>query len=431
MGHLVGKDVYKALGRKVDGLTLRAPWNEQLHAILKALYTEEEADLVVAMPYGLATVERLERVTAWPRARLERVLEQLCEKGLVFDLAIGGETRYFPSPMAIGIFELTMMRTGEGLDLAGWARLFAEYFETGEIWRANAGGASQLQLMRTLPHEEALEEDCVEVLDWERARAFVDMHDRFAVGLCSCRHEKTHLGTKACDVPLETCLSMGRSAEYLVRRKFARPVERAEVLDHLAAARDLGLVFNADNVKRSPSFICCCCGCCCNVLLGISRFGYPHVVMTSSFIARPDLGRCEGCGKCKKACPIGAIALVRQEAGGNGRKAHPVVDEGICLGCGVCALRCPTGALKLQARAQRVLTPETTFERVILQCLEAGTLQNQLFDDPSRITHRFLRAFVGGVLRLPPVKRALLSKALRSRFLAALRAGAGDAAEAV
>lgn len=74
---------------------------------------------------------------------------------------------------------------------------------------------------------------------------------------------------------------------------------------------------------------------------------------------------------------------------------------------------------------------QSTFERVILQCLEAGTLQNQLFDDPGRLTHRFMRAFVGAFLRLPPLKRALLSKALRSRFLAALRAGAGSTAEAV
>ncbi len=44
MGHLVGKDVYRKLGRKIDGLTVRAPWNETLYKILKELYTEEEAD---------------------------------------------------------------------------------------------------------------------------------------------------------------------------------------------------------------------------------------------------------------------------------------------------------------------------------------------------------------------------------------------------
>ena len=37
MGHLVGKDVFRELGRKIDSLETRAPWNERLHAILKEL----------------------------------------------------------------------------------------------------------------------------------------------------------------------------------------------------------------------------------------------------------------------------------------------------------------------------------------------------------------------------------------------------------
>ena len=78
----------------------------------------------------------------------------------------------------------------------------------------------------------------------------------------------------------------------------------------------------------------------------------------------------------------------------------------------------------MRQREKRVIHPETTFERVILQCLERGTLQNQLFDDPRRLTHKAMRGIVGGFLRLPPVKRALMSDTLRSRFLSAMAAGA-------
>ena len=106
-------------------------------------------------------------------------------------------------------------------------------------------------------------------------------------------------------------------------------------------------------------------------------------------------------------------------------RKRPRIDTSVCLGCGVCALGCKTGALKLIKRGQRVLHPETTFERIILQCLERGTLQNQLFDDPNSITQQALRRIVGGFLRLTPVKRALMSDALRSRFLGAMKAGAG------
>jgi len=52
MGHLVGKDVYRELGRKIDGLTMRAPWSDKLRALLTELYSEDDARLVAAMPWG-------------------------------------------------------------------------------------------------------------------------------------------------------------------------------------------------------------------------------------------------------------------------------------------------------------------------------------------------------------------------------------------
>lgn len=95
----------------------------------------------------------------------------------------------------------------------------------------------------------------------------------------------------------------------------------------------------------------------------------------------------------------------------------------LCLGCGVCVLKCESRALRLEKRAQRVFTPETTFERVILQCLEQGTLENQIFDNPQSKTQEWMRGFLGGFFRLPPVKKALLSDTLRSTFLASMSRG--------
>jgi ferredoxin len=105
------------------------------------------------------------------------------------------------------------------------------------------------------------------------------------------------------------------------------------------------------------------------------------------------------------------------------KKKDAVIDSSICLGCGVCALSCKKGAVTLTRREKRVLHPETTFERVILQSLERGTLQNQIFDNPQSITQKFMRGFIGGFLRLPPVKAALMSDMLRSSFLSAMTNG--------
>lgn len=428
MGHLVGKDVYRGLGRKIDGLTLRAPWNDSFHALLKELYSAEEADLVVRMPYGPTTIEHLEETTGYPRATLERVLEALCTKGLVMDMDLGGWYRYIPSPLAIGIFEFTMMRTGDGVDLKECARLFHDYLSAGVLWEANLGAGQQLQLMRTLPHVQAVApEDHVEVLDYEKAVSIVESQKQFAVGICSCRHEKSHLGLKRCQVPLETCTSMGVAADYLTRRKLARSIDKSEMLDRLTQARDMGLVMNADNVQNGVSFICMCCGCCCNMLLGISQCGYPHTVVTSNYLAKVEDATCDGCLKCKKACPINAISIERLTDPVGKKKARPAVDESMCLGCGVCALACTTRSMTLRHRPHRVLPPESTFEKVILQALEVGTLQNLLFAEPERLSHQFLRAFVGAFLRLSPVKKALVGETLRSRFFGALQSGSGAA----
>jgi len=107
------------------------------------------------------------------------------------------------------------------------------------------------------------------------------------------------------------------------------------------------------------------------------------------------------------------------------KKIEPRINTDICIGCGVCALQCDkTEALKLIKREKRVFHPENTFERVILQCLERGTLQNQIFTNPQNITQKIMRGIVGGFLRLSPVKKTLMSDMLRSSFLDAMKKGA-------
>ncbi|HEY3352437.1 MAG TPA: 4Fe-4S dicluster domain-containing protein [Polyangia bacterium] len=423
MGHLVGKDIYRQLGDKIDGLTVRAPWAEALRAILTELYSAQDAELIVKMPYSLATVRRLERLTGLPRPQLERQLESLADRGLVLDLHVNGTYYYMPSPMVIGIFEFTMMR--QGVDHPKLAHLFHEYMEEGGFLRANFGDGQKISLMRSLPHEGAVHPDeHVEVLDYEKAAAIVESTDRFAMGICACRHEKHHLG-RPCTAPLDNCSTLGATAvDYMVRHGLAREVSKTEMLENVARSRELGLVINADNVQRNVTFFCHCCGCCCHVLEGVSKYGYANAVVTSSYIAASDRALCKGCGSCSRKCPIQAIPRVPDADPRFRKHGRPQVDEAICLGCGVCTLTCKSGAMKLHKRSQRVLHPATTFERLILQCLERGTLQNQLFADPASKTHAFLRGVVGGFLRLSPVKRALMSDTLRSRFLAALKQAA-------
>lgn len=425
MGHMVGKDFYGALGEKIDNLTVRTPQTETFRALLRALYSAEEAELVARMPFTLSSIERIAEVTGIDAGELEPRLAALSDKGLVVDVLLGDSYRYMPAPYAIGFFEFTMMRMHDSdPDIGTVARLFSDYFHEGDFYRANYGDGQQVTVARALPHLDDLG-DHVEILDYERLEQIIDEQEHFAVGVCSCRHKKHHAGEQVCKVPLETCTSFGTAASYLVRHHMAREIPKSEMRDIAQRSRELKLVFSVDNVRQRPTFLCHCCGCCCDIMEGINRHGYPNAIVSSSLMPRIDMAECNGCQKCGRACHVSAISMIPDPMqAGTKRMFKPVLNEDVCIGCGVCGLVCDPDAIKMERRTQHVIHPETTFERVILQCLERGTLQNQLFDEPDRVSHKVMRGILGGFLRLSPVRKALMSDALRSRFLSSLSAAA-------
>jgi Pyruvate/2-oxoacid:ferredoxin oxidoreductase delta subunit len=220
---------------------------------------------------------------------------------------------------------------------------------------------------------------------------------------------------KACAKPLEVCTTLNAAADFLVRRRLARKISREEALDIFAATREAGLVHVGDNVQRRPAYVCHCCGCCCGMLSAINRFRIFDAVVTSPFLPEVDTGKCTGCGLCAKRCPIRAI-----EVQGKGKEGKAVVDGKACLGCGVCKPACAGGALRMERRKERILVPENAWERAVTMAIERGKFQNFLFDDFDRPDHAALRVITRIVIGLPPVKKALLSRQVRSRFFKAL-----------
>jgi Fe-S-cluster-containing hydrogenase component 2 len=328
MGHINAKDIYRKLGKKIDRLPTRAPWNETFHSILKELYSTEEADVYIKMPYGLSDSDRVSEVTGYEKTKLRDILNGLASKGLVMDFHINGEFQYGPSPLMVGIFELTMMRTGENLNTKEWARLFHAYLQDDDsFWRENLKNGDKVSLLRTVPHEESVKEsDHIEILDYESATALIESFDKFSIGICSCRHEKLHADAKDCDVPLEKCSSFGLAADYLIRNDFAKEVSKTHMLENLAQSSELGLVLNADNVKNNIMYLCHCCKCCCNPLLAINKYGYPNALVTSNFIAEIDEEKCVGCGKCAEACAVDIIEMMPIENGESKKKKKPVIE---------------------------------------------------------------------------------------------------------
>jgi Pyruvate/2-oxoacid:ferredoxin oxidoreductase delta subunit len=227
------------------------------------------------------------------------------------------------------------------------------------------------------------------------------------ISTCYCRHKMHHVG-KACDAPMDICMTFNGTASSLIKHKYARQVEVSEGLELLHEAYENNLVQCGENVREGVSFICNCCGCCCEAMVAARKFGMLHPVQTTAFIPRVNEENCSKCGRCVKVCPIGAI-----EKTDTGVK----VNEDICLGCGVCVRSCLKKSMHLESRKEKIITPVNSVHRLVLMAIEKGTLQNLIFDNQAFGSHRAMAAVLSAILKLPPVKQAMASKQMKSVYL--------------
>jgi ferredoxin len=152
-------------------------------------------------------------------------------------------------------------------------------------------------------------------------------------------------------------------------------------------------------------------------MIAARRFALMDPVHTTNFIPEIDETRCNGCGKCVNVCPVEAMTLVSANDPNRPKMKKARLNKDLCLGCGVCVRNCDKSGLQLERRASRVITPLDGTHRAVMMAIERGKLQNLIFDNHVLLHHRALAAFLGAVLRLPPIEQALASEQVKSRFL--------------
>lgn len=315
-------------------LLMGPPICDELMAFVEHTFTEEEASVVRHLrpikARSAADVAHAEHRTV---DEVGPILEHVAaNKRAIAHDGPPEQRRYRLMPIMPGIFEMVLI--GESPDsLSDWHRRFGELvealFETGYMLDYKDVASWSVRFLPlgrlTGSHPMALPSDRLEVV--------LDRYDHFGVGHCQCRMSLDVMG-QGCDKPLEVCTVMGEWALQGIQSGWLRRVSKRDLLDIKRDAEAHGLVtwiMNIESTKGQAS--CSCCGCCCKAMRVVNEFNAPGAAAPPHFMPQRSSDQCAHCGRCAKACPMGAITV-------DTRQKNWCHEPARCIGCGLCALAC-------------------------------------------------------------------------------------------
>ncbi len=413
MSHIVGKSAYKSLEERINKFPQGAPPSETLYKILSILFSEKEAAYVAQLPVRPFTVKRAAKIWKVNEVNAEKLLNRLAARALLLDMDHSGTRQFMLPPPMAGFFEFSMMRIRNDIDQKLLGELFYQYLNVEEDFVKELFLSTETRLGRVFVQEGVLtNENEVRILDFERASHIIKSAEHIGISTCYCRHKMHHAG-HGCDAPMDICMTFGNAAASLIKYNYAREVEASEGIELLHRAYENNLVQCGENVREDVTFICNCCGCCCEAMVAAKKFGMLHPVQTTNYMPEINDQSCTKCGRCMKACPIGAIEIRTDEADIKTMK----INEEVCLGCGVCVRNCGKNSIMLKRRNQKIITPVNSVHRTVLMAIEKGMLQNLIFDNQAFGSHRAMAAVLSAILKLPPIKQAMASKQMKSVYL--------------
>lgn len=410
MSHISNKDAYKSLEERINRFPQGAPPSKTLYKILSMLFSEKEAELVAMLPIKPFKVKTASKIWKMDEVKTENILQTLASKAILLDIDFDGKKEYCLAPPMIGFFEFSLMRTRGDIDQKALSELYFQYLNVEEDFIKDLFLGTETRFGKVFVQEGVLSrKNELEIMDYDRASNVIK-HARFiTVSMCFCRHKTQHLGEN-CNAPMETCITLGDSAYTLNKHGYGRAIDASEGIDILNMAQDYNLVQCGENVRNGSVFMCNCCGCCCEGMMAVKKFGSLNPIQTTAFIPKVIEESCVGCEKCEKACPIDAIKV-------DPTTKKAIIDESICLGCGICVRNCFKKSIYLKHRDKQIITPSSTTHRIVLQAIEKGKLPELLFDNKALLSHRAMASVLSAILKLPPIKRVMASKQMKSVYL--------------
>ena len=319
--------IYKELAAKVG-----AGESEHMQRIIAKLANLEQAKIVAALPdpyrpesagRSLEVSEEFAKKLNMDKKVVDKHIKELYEKGLLFptkkgpsmartfiqlhDAALGNPK--FDKQLGRGYFDL-------------WG------FLEGPMRQPRPEDMGQHGEFRVLPRWKSIE-NVPGVQPFEDIRAILKSQDPIVLLHCGCKRSHTD---RWCGVPVESCITLGRTAQYNLDRGVGRKITYEQALEVLDRLDKYPMVNTTVNQREVNQLVCNCHYCCCLAI---------KIAAKSRFVAEAHPDMCQACGTCVERCQFGAISMKHYPEFG-GERAY--VDPELCRGCGCCVISCPSGA---------------------------------------------------------------------------------------
>ena len=175
--------IYEKLADYLNSMPIGAPKTPELFEILKTLYTEEEAELAVKLPFLPMTLDALADRTGIEESALKPVLNTMVEKGLVFEELGADEPLYRLLPTVVGFSETPFWAGRKTAEAEKLAPLWLKYVRS--AFYNEVGGKSDTPMTRVIPMQDSID-DPRQVAPYEKLAEKVKETSYQAVAHCPC-----------------------------------------------------------------------------------------------------------------------------------------------------------------------------------------------------------------------------------------------------
>lgn len=275
------------------------------------MLTDEMVDFALKMklrtPYYIADL-----------AKAEGMDVEACAK-LAHELVVIGLLEYTSDEQGIDMVQLPVFAPGSMESTVMTKDRTDAYPETAPAFlnyilrtQKNVGALVPMgqALMRTIPVEEAIQNEPSKV-KYEEVSYWLDKAgESIAVAPCECRKLRTMVGEGTSFLEGEYCISLGKYAESCIRVGKARRISREEAECILKDAEEKGYVHQLSNID-GPDFSLFICNCAWDTCMALRTSWYTQSpsMSRSNYVAEVDKEKCVACGGCVEVCPQNAAKL--------------------------------------------------------------------------------------------------------------------------